>query len=57
MKISQRLADMGLVSVDTKITQDLFKVTDCPDCNGTGDIDTDQEEEDNCESCNGTGIL
>jgi hypothetical protein len=36
--------------------EDLFKITECPDCNGVGEIelDTDQEEWKDCETCNRT---
>ena len=43
-------------------TVDLFGVTDCDDCNGTGQVDTTPkgatyERLEDCDACNGTGAI
>ena len=43
-------------------TSDLFAVTDCEDCDGTGQVDTTPkgatyERLEDCDICNGTGML
>ena len=43
-------------------TSDLFAVTDCEDCNSTGQVDTTPkgatyERLEDCDICNGTGML
>jgi len=44
------------------ITSDLFKITDCEDCNTTGQVDktpkgATYELYEDCETCNGTGAI
>ena len=58
-----------MAKIDTKITQDLFKVENCPECDGEGKkINTkkyfdpikkyDQSEiYEDCDICNGSGSL
>jgi len=44
--------------MDTKITQDLFKIIECNDCNGTGKIEHPTENrEDDCDTCSGKGVI
>ena len=43
------------MTIDTKITQDLFgyKAIPCEECGGQGELDNNNEE--TCEECDGTG--
>jgi len=44
--------------MDTEITQDLFKIIECNDCNGKGTIENPTEEKwDDCETCGGKGTI
>jgi len=45
------------MTIDTKLTQDLFgyKAIPCLDCEGQGELDNDIEA--TCEECNGTGEI
>ena len=48
---------------ENAITSDLFKITDCEDCKGTGQSvdkapkDATYELYEDCETCNGTGAM
>ncbi len=56
------------MKIDTKITQDLFKITEfeCPTCNGEGEINFTEYDLNTlsstvkfkeCEDCKGKGVI
>jgi DnaJ-class molecular chaperone len=54
---------MKKMNKEKAITSDLFKITDCEDCKGTGQSvdkapkDATYELYEDCETCNGTGAI
>ena len=44
---------------DKELTQDLFKATTCPNCEGEGQIQEDLSKEyfEDCDICKGSGLL
>ena len=51
MKVNtKRLNDLGLIS----LTSDLFGIEPCPNCDGSGKIESIEEERiEDCDICNG----
>ena len=48
------------MTIDTKITQDLFKVENCPYCDGHGELHIEKDNYDVyeiCDICKGTGVI
>ena len=48
------------MKIDTKTTQDLFKVENCPNCDGDGKSHIEKnnyEIIEDCDICKGTGVI
>ena len=48
------------MKTDTTTTQDLFKVYDCPNCNGDGKFYNEKDNYEiieDCDICKGTGTI
>jgi DnaJ-class molecular chaperone len=48
------------MKTDTTTTQDLFKVYDCPNCNGEGKFHNEKDNYEiieDCDICKGTGTI